>query len=78
MGKQKVLDIGQTYLNSEAVRQFTHYICETVRKGIPQDVRSAPFLAKIIDGVTDRARVEQELIYVYYFKVGVMITLLSK
>ena len=72
MGKQKVLDIGQTYLNSEAVRQFTHHINETMRGGIPQDVRSAPFFANIIDDVTDSARVEQELIYVYYFKVGVI------
>ena len=74
MDKQKGLDVGQTYLNSKAARQFTHYISETVREAIAQDVRSAPFLAIIIDGATDSARVEQELIYVHYCKQGVIKT----
>ena len=60
------------YLNSEDVRQFTHYINDTMSEGIPQNVRSAPFFANIIDGVTDSARVEQERIYVYYCKLGVI------
>ena len=72
MGKQKGLDDKQTYLNSEDVSQFTHYINDTMSEGIPQDVRSAPFFANIIDGVTDSARVEQERIYVYYCKLGVI------
>ena len=72
MDKQNRLDVRQTYLNLKAVRQFAHHINETMREGIPQDVRSAPFFANIIDGVTDSARVDQELIYVYYCKLGVI------
>ena len=73
MGKQKGLDDEQTYLNSKTVRQFTHYINDTMSEGIPQDVRSAPFFVNIMDGVADSARVEQERINVYYCKLGVII-----
>ena len=72
MGKQKGLDDEQTYLNSKTVRQFTHYINDTMSEGIPQDVRSAPFFVNIMDGVADRARVEKERIYVYYCKLVVI------
>ena len=74
MDRAKGLDLGHAYQNPTAAKQFTHFISEAIRINQAEELQNAPYISIVIDGATDSARIEQELLYVHYAKLGVVKT----
>ena len=74
MDRAKGLDIGHTYVNAIAAQQSTHYIGEIIRENVSAEMCDAPYLSIIIDGATDAAIKEQELVNAQYASMGVVKT----
>ena len=55
------VDLGTTYKNRDSAKTFTHYIAESQRKQDQDDLKSCPFYSVLMDGSTDKGRVEDEL-----------------
>lgn len=71
---QKGLDVGNTYRNDKACKQFVRAIAEVERRHLAQHLESAHFLALISDGTTDASITEAEIVYVRYAVNGVVST----
>ena len=61
------VEIGNAYRTAPAARQFTHYIALAQRKQFLQDLSSKKFYSFLMDGSTDSAKIEQELIVILTF-----------
>ena len=61
------VDLGATYKNRESARNFVHYIAESQRRQLHVNLASCHFYSVLMDGSTDKGRVENEL-FVILFK----------
>ena len=52
------VDLGSTYKNRDAPRNFLHYIAETQRRDFHHMLSSKHFYSILMDGSTDKGRVE--------------------
>ena len=68
----KGVDIGNTYRNDKAAQTFTFYIAEVLRQQMETTFNEVHFLAMMMDGSTDKAIIEQEIVYARYATKGVV------
>ena len=67
----KGLNIGyNTYQNDKACKTFTHYIAEVYRRELAGQIKQTKFISLMIDGATDSAVMEEELMYVRFVVDG--------
>jgi hypothetical protein len=66
LNEAKGLDVGATYRNDIACRNFIHHIAEEARDCLKQDLKKASFLSLSCDGSTDVSVKEQEVIVVSF------------
>lgn len=62
------LDLGSTYHNDHACREFIGAIAQTSRDQIEKEIQDSKFLTILADGSTDTGIIEQELVQVRYVK----------
>ena len=55
------VDLGATYKNRDSARNFTHYIAESQRRQLKASLETCHFYSVLMDGSTDKGRVENEL-----------------
>ena len=55
------VDLGATYKNRDAAHNFTHYIAESQRRQLKASLGTCHFYSVLMDGSTDKGRVENEL-----------------
>ena len=55
------VDLGATYKNQDSARNFIHYIAESQRQQLQVSLASHHFYSVLMDGSTDKGRVENEL-----------------
>ncbi len=60
------VDLGQAYQTRESARSFVHYIAESQRQQFHLSLSSCRFYSFLMDGATDRAKVENELFVILY------------
>ena len=60
------VDLGATYKNRDSGRNFVHYIAESQRQQLLDDLASCHFYSVLMDGSTDKDRVENELFVVLF------------
>ena len=68
----KGVDIGNTYRNDKAAQTFTFYIVEVLRQRMEATFNAVHYLAVMMDGSTDKAIIEQEIVYARYATKGVV------
>ena len=66
LAERQGVDIGSTYKTPDSARLFTHYIAESQRQIFLSSISSTPFFSFLVDGSTDSANIEQELVFVLY------------
>jgi hypothetical protein len=62
------VDFGLTYKNRDAPRNSVHYIAETQRQQFHYDLSSRHFYSILMDGSTDKGRIENELFVILFCK----------
>ena len=62
------LDLGVTYKNRDSARNFVHYIAESQRWQMRASLASCHFFSVLMDGSTDKGRVENELFVIVFCK----------
>ena len=66
------MQVGSAYRTEKAAKSFSHYIAQCQRQQLVETVKSVKFFSLLLDGSTDAANVENELILVMLFdKEGV-------
>ncbi|KAK2147289.1 hypothetical protein LSH36_561g02029 [Paralvinella palmiformis] len=60
----KGLAIGTDYRSDKAAADFAHHIAEVEREAVAKEVNDARFASLIVDGATDSAIMEQDIIFV--------------
>ena len=60
------VDLGQAYQIRESARTFVHYIAESQRQQFYHSLSSCHFYSFLMDGSTDRGKVENELVVIPY------------
>eukprot|EP00731_Ephydatia_muelleri_P000943 Em0001g943a len=66
------VQVGSAYRTEKAAKSFSHYIAQCQRQQLVETVKSVKFFSLLLDGSTDAANVENELILVMLFdKEGV-------
>ena len=58
------MDIGSTYTNDNAGRTFVHYIAESRKRELVNDIKKAKFFSLFIDGSTDKGNYGNEVVNV--------------
>ena len=66
LAERQGVDIGSTYKTPDSARLFTHFIAESQRQIFLSSLSSTPFFSFLVDGSTDAANIEQELVLVLY------------
>ncbi|KAG2468242.1 MED23 polymerase, partial [Polypterus senegalus] len=66
--KANGLDLGSTYLNDHACREFIGAIAQISRDQIEKEIQESRFLSILADGSTDTGIIEQELVHVRYVR----------
>ena len=61
------VSLGHSYTNDNAGKEFVHYIADSRRQVIRQTFDNANFFSVMIDGSTDVANIENELILAVWF-----------
>ena len=61
------VEVGNAYRTAPAAQQFTHYIALAQRKQFLQDLLNNKFYSFLMDGSTDSAKIEQELVVILTF-----------
>ena len=74
LDRAKGLDIGETYINDQACAVFVDNIRYVVHKREMADLAKGKFYSITMDGSTDAATVEQEIIYIRFASVGTITT----
>ena len=62
------VDLGATYKNRDSARNFIHYIAESQRRQLRVSLASCHFYSVLMDGSTDKGRVENELFVILFCK----------
>ena len=62
------MNLGLTYKNRDAPRNFVHYIAEAQRHEFHRSLSSQHFYSILMDGSTDKGRVENELFVILFSK----------
>ena len=62
------VDLGITYKNRDSARNFVHYIAESQRQQFQVSLASCHFYSVLMDGSTDKGRVENELFVILICK----------
>lgn len=62
------VDLGATYKNRDSARNFVHYIAESQRQQLRVSLASRHFYSVLMDGSTDKGRVENELFVILFCK----------
>ena len=60
------VDLGQSYSMKDSAKIFTHYIVKTQRQAFMSSLSTAHFYRFSLDGTTDAANVENELVVILY------------
>ena len=71
LDERKEMDIGQTYRNYKACKEFMVAIAEVTRREIEADLKNAKFVSIMADGSTDISVIENEIVYVQYTTKGI-------
>ena len=58
------VEIGSTYTNDNAGKTFVHYIAESRKQELVDDVKKAKFFSLLIDGSTDKGNYDNEVVMV--------------
>ena len=61
------VDLGTNYRTQTARSSFVHYSAEAIREELPEKLRKAKFFSLLLDGSTDAANVDNELVLVVWF-----------
>ncbi len=59
------VDLGSAYKTAQSAKLFTHFIAQSCRNKFLGDLRQKKFYSFSMDGSTDAARIEQELIIIH-------------
>ena len=62
------VDLGATYKNRDSSRNFVHYIAENQRRQLHVSLAACHFYSVLMDGSTDKGRVENELFVILFCK----------
>ena len=63
-------DLGNSYMNDKAAHAFISHIAGVYFDELKADLEAADFFSVMIDGSTDRADIERELIFIRFIKDG--------
>ncbi|KAK2169507.1 hypothetical protein LSH36_9g09065 [Paralvinella palmiformis] len=63
LDQSKGLAIGTDYRSDKAAADFAHHIAEVEREAVVKEVNDARFASLIVDGATDSAIMEQDIIF---------------
>ena len=66
MGAQLDVDVGTSYRSDKQCREFTRYIAEVERLKLVEEYQKAKFISIVVDGSTDSAVREQEIVYLHH------------
>jgi hypothetical protein len=72
LNRKNGLDVGNTYINDKSASTFIHFISESERIKIREEVGKAKFISLISDGSTNCSIKEQEILYLRYAISGVV------
>ena len=62
------MDLGATYKNHDSACNFVHYIAKNQRQQLRVSLASRHFYSFLMDGSTDKDRVENELFVILFCK----------
>jgi len=60
------VNLGNSYLNENAGKEFVHYIAESKRQDLSLTLSKAPFFSLMMDGSTDQSNADNELLLVLW------------
>lgn len=60
------VNLGTSYLNRNAGKEFIHYIADSSKKAVSSTVAEAPFFSLLLDSSTDISNVDNELTLVLW------------
>lgn len=60
------VQVGTSYLNENAGKDFMHYIAEAKRQDLLQKLTKAKFFSLLLDGSTDKGNIDNELLLVVW------------
>ncbi|XP_073532536.1 zinc finger protein 862-like [Phyllobates terribilis] len=60
--------VRQEYANDKRCKEFISHIAEIIRKNLISELKEAKYVSLMLDGSTDKAGVEQLILYVRYIK----------
>ena len=60
------VNLGTSYLNRNAGKEFIHYIADSNRKAISSTIAEAPFFSLLFDSSTDKSNIDNELTLVLW------------
>lgn len=63
------IELGFSYKTRESAHNFTHYIAESQRQEFHQMLSGTKFFSFLMDGSTDKGKVENEVIVIQYCRV---------
>ena len=70
LDKMKGIQVGETYLNDTACKDFVTAICDVERQKLAETINAARFITILSDGSTDVSVYENEIIYVRFAAQG--------
>ena len=70
LDKAKGLDVGETYTNIFALKDFLSCISDVQKQTIKEKMTTAPFFSILSDGCVDSSTTEEEIVYVRFTKGG--------
>ena len=62
------VDLGTSYKNHDSARNFVHYNPESQRQSLKHSLESCNFFRVLMDGSTDKGKVENELFVILFCK----------
>ena len=66
LDEAKGIDLGKTYLNDKNCRVFVHSIAQMERQKVWEVMDKAQYITVLLDGSSDIAAIENEIVYVHY------------
>ena len=68
--KKNGLNLGNTYMNDHACKEFCKHISDTLRADLIDSLSTAKFISIMADGATDVSCLEEEIVYVRFVSGG--------
>lgn len=64
------VDLGTSYLNDTSGKEIIHYIAQSERQNLKQKIVNTPFFSLLVDGSTDKAAIDNELLLVVWCDIN--------